>query len=72
MASRISRKLCGRGRPSFSGTGKSASMYSHSVSARSIGYALLMHARVPTLTSVYPFSDSFMAKFAEHTLQALR
>ena len=59
MASRISRKLWRRGRPSFCGTGKSASMHSHSVSARSVGYALLMHARVPVPTPVYPFFRQF-------------
>ena len=44
-------------------------MYSHSVSARSVGYALLMHARVAVPTPVYPFSDSFKRKFGIAPIQ---
>jgi hypothetical protein len=65
MALRISRKLWRRGRPLFSGVGSSPSMHSHSALVRSVRYVLLMHARVAASIPDYPFSDSFMAKFAE-------
>jgi hypothetical protein len=44
-------------------------MHSHSVSARSVGYALLMHARVAVPTPVYPFSDGFITEFSEVRIQ---
>src|SRR5215203_176898 len=65
MALSISRKLWRRGRPSFCGVGKSPSMHSHSASERSVGYGLLMHARVAASTPDYPFSDSFEAEYSE-------
>src|SRR5215203_7116057 len=65
MALSISRKLWRRGRPSFCGVGKSPSMHSHSASERSVGYGLLMHARVAASTPDYPFSDSFSRKPGE-------
>ena len=51
-----------------SGVGRCPARYVHSASERSVGYGfliLLMHARVVVQISDYPFSDSFMAKFAE-------
>jgi hypothetical protein len=46
------------------GAGRWGSRQLHSASDRSVGYVVLMHARVALPTPDYPFLDSFYAKFA--------
>jgi hypothetical protein len=48
-----------RGRPVALGAGTWGSRQSHSASERSVGYVVLMHARVATPTLDYSFLDSF-------------